>query len=104
MSRPQDTHAWHLYVVQLELGRLSIDRDRFIELLAERGIGTSVHYIPLHLQPYWRDRYGLRPEQFPRATEAYRRVLSLPIYPAMSDAQVERVIATVREIALAHAR
>jgi len=95
---PDDTHAWHLYVIQLELGQLKIDRNRFIELMSEAGIGTSVHFIPLHIQPYWRDRYGFRPEDFPVAYDVYQRAVSLPIYPKMSDADVERVIGEVRTI------
>jgi dTDP-4-amino-4,6-dideoxygalactose transaminase len=99
-----DLHSWHLYVIRLELEQLTIDRDRVIELLAEQGIGTSVHFIPLHLHPYWRDRYGYVPESYPRALDAYRRVVSLPIYTRMSDADVERVIATVRQVLLRHSR
>lgn len=93
-----DLHAWHLYVIQLELERLRIDRDRFIELLSENGIGASVHYIPLHMQPYWRQRYQLEPGQFPVASHAFRRIISLPIYPGLSDRDVERVIAAIRRI------
>jgi len=104
IARPADRHAWHLYVVQLELERLTIDRDAFIERLSERGIGTSVHYIPLHFHPYWRDRYGLRPEQFPVASGCYGRVVSLPLYPTLSDGAQDRVIAVVRETVRAHAR
>lgn len=98
--RPGDTHAWHLYVLQLGLENLSIDRDRFIELMAERGIGTSVHFIPLHIQPYWRDRYGFAPEDFPVAYDVYKRAVSLPIYPTMTDSDVDRVIAATRGILL----
>ncbi|MGH8238828.1 MAG: DegT/DnrJ/EryC1/StrS family aminotransferase, partial [Steroidobacteraceae bacterium] len=104
MMRPGDVHSWHLYVIQLELESLQVDRARFIELMAEQGIGCSVHFIPLHLQPYWRDRYELRPESFPVASHVYERVVSLPIYTRMSDADVERVIAAVRSIALRFAR
>ena len=74
------------------------DSDRLIELLAERGIGTSVHYIPLHRQPYWRDRYDLRAERFPHAEAAYQALLTLPLYTRMSDADQARVIATLREL------
>jgi dTDP-4-amino-4,6-dideoxygalactose transaminase len=97
-------HSWHLYVLRLDLERLTIDRDRFIELMAEEGIGTSVHFIPLHLHPYWRDRYGFSPESFPRANEAFRRAVSLPIYTRMTDGDVERVMVAVRRILLAHLR
>ncbi len=94
---PGDRHAWHLYVVRLADGA-PLTRDRFIERLFEEGIGCSVHYIPLHLHPYWRDRYGLRPEQFPHSQHAYERMLTLPLYTRMSDADVERVVSTVRDL------
>ena len=90
-----DRHAWHLYPVRLADGA-GVPRDRFIERLFEAGIGCSVHYIPLHLHPYWRERYGLRPEQFPHSQHAYERMASLPIYTRMSDADVERVVGAVR--------
>ena len=92
-----DTHSWHLYVLRLS-DDAAIGRDTFIERMYEAGIGCSVHYIPLHLQPYWRDRYGLKPEQFPHSQKAFERMVSIPLYTAMSDADVQRVIATVREI------
>jgi len=91
-----DLHAWHLYVLRLADGA-RFERNRFIELLFQRGIGCSVHYIPLHLQPYWRDRYALTPAQFPHSHHAYERMLSLPLYTRMSDADVQRVVAAVRE-------
>ena len=75
-----------------------ISRDDFIQRLQERGIGTSVHYIPLHLQPYWRETYALHPEDFPRAQRAYEGAVSLPIYPRMTEADVERVGRAVREL------
>src|SRR5262249_20860532 len=79
-ARPQDVHSWHLYVIQLVLEALSIDRDRFIELMSEAGVGCSVHFIPLHIQPYWRDRFGFQPESFPNAFRVFQRAVSLPIY------------------------
>ncbi|MBV8122849.1 MAG: DegT/DnrJ/EryC1/StrS family aminotransferase [Paucibacter sp.] len=94
-----DVHSWHLYVLRLD-DTLEMDRDVFIEQMFARGIGCSVHYIPLHLHPYWRDRYGLRPEQFPHSQKAYERMVSIPLYTAMSDAQVQRVIDAVRGIVL----
>jgi dTDP-4-amino-4,6-dideoxygalactose transaminase len=98
-ARPADIHSWHLYVLQLELERLAIDRNRFIELMAEQGIECSVHFIPLHMQPYWRERYGLTERSFPIASDVYRRAVSLPIYSRMNDRDVERVIDAVRSIA-----
>jgi dTDP-4-amino-4,6-dideoxygalactose transaminase len=95
-----DVHSWHLYVLRLS-DAASIERDAFIEAMFAAGIGCSVHYIPLHLQPYWRDRYGLTPEQFPHSQKAYERSFSIPLYTAMSDADVQRVIDAVRRIALA---
>lgn len=92
-----DTHAWHLYVVRLADGS-PLSRDAFIEQLFAAGIGASVHYIPLHLHPYWRDRYGLKPEQFPLSQHAYERTVSLPLYSKMTDAETARVIDTVRRL------
>jgi dTDP-4-amino-4,6-dideoxygalactose transaminase len=89
-----DVHAWHLYVVRLQDDRVS--RDRFIERLYELGIGCSVHYIPLHLQPYWRDTFGLRADMFPVSQSAYERMVSLPIYSKMTDDDVQSVIDGVR--------
>jgi len=91
-----DHHAWHLYALRLT-DHAPLSRDRLIERLFESGIGCSVHYIPLHLQPYWRDRYHLTPQMFPHSQRAYERQLSLPIYTRMTDADVERVIDAVRQ-------
>jgi dTDP-4-amino-4,6-dideoxygalactose transaminase len=95
-AAPGDMHAWHLYVIRL-LDDAPIQRDEFIEVLRARGIGTSVHYVPLHLHPYWRDTYRLRSQRFPVSTDAYRRMVSLPIYSRMTDADVSRVIEAVHE-------
>ena len=92
-----DVHSWHLYVLRLADGA-GIDRDRFIEALYAAGIGCSVHYIPLHLHPYWRDRYGLQPSQFPHSHHAYERMVSLPLYTRMTDADVDRIVAAVRSV------
>jgi len=101
---PDTVHAWHLYMLRLHLDRLDIDRGTFIEELRRRNIGVSVHFIPLHTQPYYRDLYGYRSEDFPVAWSEYQREISLPIYSRMSDGDVESVIAAVKEIASAHAR
>jgi dTDP-4-amino-4,6-dideoxygalactose transaminase len=93
--RPGDVHAWHLYVLRLA-DEATIGRDRFIEKLFAAGIGCSVHYIPLHLQPYWRDRYQLDAGRFPHSQRAYESTLSLPLYTRMTDADVQRVVDAVR--------
>ena len=103
-AREDRTHAWQLYVLRLHLATLRCDRAAFIDALKQRGIGTSVHFIPLHLHPYWRDTYKLRPQDLPIATREYERVISLPIYSAMSDDDVSAVIEAVREVAAANKR
>jgi len=94
-----DAHAWHLYVVRLsdEAIAQGITRDGVIDSLFADGIGVSVHYIPLHLHPYWRDRYDLKPETFPHSQKAYERMVSLPLYTRMTEADTDRVIAAVRK-------
>jgi dTDP-4-amino-4,6-dideoxygalactose transaminase len=92
-----DRHAWHLYVLRLADGA-PIGRDDFIAAMAEAGIGCSVHYVPLHLQPYWRDRYQLKPEMFPHSQHAFERMVSLPIYTRMTDDDVTRVIDAVSRL------
>lgn len=97
-------HAWHLYMLRLHLDRLTIDRSRFIEELRRWNVGASVHFIPLHTQPYYRDLYGFAPEDFPVAWEEYQREISIPIYSRMSDDDVEYVIRAVTGIVAAHRR
>jgi dTDP-4-amino-4,6-dideoxygalactose transaminase len=89
-----DVHSWHLYPLRL-IPSAPITRDALIERLFAAGIGCSVHYIPLHLQPYWRDRYGLTAARFPHSQQAFEGLISLPIYPRMSDRDVGRVIHAV---------
>jgi len=102
--RDFDEHAWHLFVIRLRDGALSIGRAEFIEQLKARGIGASVHFIPLHLHPYYRETYGHEAEDFPVALDCYERSLSLPIFSAMSDAEVDRVVAAVGDICAASRR
>jgi dTDP-4-amino-4,6-dideoxygalactose transaminase len=97
-----DVHSWHLYVLQLNIDELNIDRDEFIRIMADNGIGTSVHYIPLHMHPYWQENYNLTENDFPRSSRTYYRIVSLPNYPKMTDGQVDKVISTVREILMEH--
>lgn len=95
---PEAEHAWHIYPLRLNLETLSIDRARFIEELKARNIGTSVHFIPIHLHPYYRDKYGYTPEDFPIAYREYQRLVSLPIYPRMSDQDIDDVIEAVADV------
>jgi perosamine synthetase len=95
VTRPDCTHGYHLYVV-----RVAGDRRQAFAELRERGIGVQVHYIPVHLQPFYRDRFGTRPGLCPIAEAAYEQVLSLPIFPAMTDADVDRVIAVATELCI----
>jgi dTDP-4-amino-4,6-dideoxygalactose transaminase len=104
ITNADDVHSWHLYVIQLNIDELSIGRDDFIKALAENGIGTSVHYIPLHMHPYWQDNYHLTESDFPKSTKAFYRIVSLPNYPKMTDDEIEKVINTVRKIALGHSK
>jgi len=97
-------HAWHLYMLRLRLERLTITREAFIQELAKVNIGTSVHFIPLHLHPFYRDTYQLSPGDYPAALQAYQRAISLPIYPGMSDEDVEDVIAAVESLVEMHRR
>ena len=95
-------HAWHLYILRLRLERLTITRDAFIEALKQAQIGTSVHFIPLHLHPFYRNTYQLAADDFPAALHTYQRAISLPIYPSMTDEDVEDVIAAVEQIIGVH--
>jgi dTDP-4-amino-4,6-dideoxygalactose transaminase len=96
--------AWHIYPLRLNLDRLTINRSRFIEELRARNIGTSVHFIPVHLHPYYRDKYGYRTEDFPVASNAYHRLISLPLHPRLSDDEVNDVIDAVTEVVAAFRR
>ena len=92
-------HAWHLYVLRIEERRLGISRDQFIKELARRNIGSSVHFIPVHLHPYYRDKYGFAAEDFPVAFREYKRIVSLPLSPRMTEQDADDVIGAVLEIA-----
>jgi len=97
------SHAWHLYPIRLRLERLRIDRARFIEELRRRQIGTSVHFVPLHTQPFYLNRYRYLPEDFPITTVEYPRLVSLPIYSRMTNSDVEAVVAAIHDV-LEHSR
>jgi dTDP-4-amino-4,6-dideoxygalactose transaminase len=93
--------AWHLYVIQINFAALGKTRTQVMAELRQRGIGTQVHYIPVHLQPYYRNKYGYAVGKCPAAEAYYQRCLSLPLYPDLTDADVQRVIAGVKEVVTA---
>jgi dTDP-4-amino-4,6-dideoxygalactose transaminase len=99
VERPEVTHAWHLYVLRIRPEALRIDRDRFIEELARRNIGTSVHFIPIHTHPYYRDTYGYVAEDLPVAFRSFERLISLPLHPRLSDGDVGDVVEAVLDVA-----
>jgi dTDP-4-amino-4,6-dideoxygalactose transaminase len=92
------THAWHLYILRLNLPALRAGRDDVIRALRERGIGTSVHFRPLHLHSVYQQRLGYRPGDFPAAEREYERAISLPIYPGMRDEDVAVVSTAVVDV------
>jgi len=92
-------HAWHLYSLRTKPDSGGPARDDMIDKLAERGIGTSVHFIPLHTMPYWAERYGLSPGSMPNAVSMFERTLSLPVWQGMGELAAQRVAAAVLEIA-----
>jgi len=102
--RPEVEHAWHLYVLRLRPGALRIHRDEFIEELRQRNIGSSVHFIPIHIHPYYRDKYHYQPDSFPVAYGNYQRMLSLPLNPRLADGDVHDVIDAVLDIVRQHRR
>ena len=104
VERPEVEHAWHLYVLRLRLEALRINRDQFIQELKARNIGTSVHFIPIHLHPYYRDKYGYKPADFPVAYSNYLRMLSLPLSPRLTDQDVADVIEAVLDVVKTYRR
>jgi perosamine synthetase len=97
-------HSWHLYAIRLRLERLAIDRASFIAELKSMGIGTSVHWMPLHMHPYYRATYDYAPEDFPVAVREYARIISLPIFPDMTEEQIESVSEAIHQIVAANLR
>jgi len=93
---PDSTHSWHLYVVGMDQASTSMSRNDFVQKLFDMGIGCSVHFIPLHLHPYWSSMYNYKPEDFPVALSVYERSVSLPIYTKMSDSDIARVVDAVK--------
>ena len=98
-ERSEVEHAWHIYALRLRPEALGMGRNQFIEELRIRNVSSSVHFIPVHLHPYYRDKYGYAAEAFPIAYHEYQRMISLPLYPRMSDQDVDDVIEAVCDIA-----
>jgi dTDP-4-amino-4,6-dideoxygalactose transaminase len=99
-----DRHCWHLYALRLRLDKLNIDRDEFIRELRRRNIGASVHFIPIPLHPFYKDLARLERNRCPRALALYPRLLSLPLYPSMTEAQLSHVADAVKQIVVAYRR
>ncbi len=95
-------HSWHLYVIRLRLDQLTLDRASVIEEIKKAGIGTSVHWMPLHMHPYYRETFGYQPNDLPRAAQLYPEIISLPIYPEMSEADVTHVCVKLKQIIAQH--
>ena len=101
-QQPNRIHSWHLYAIQLRLDRLRIDRAGCIAELKQRGIGTSVHWLPLHMHPYYRQTYGYQPADLPQAAALYPGIISLPLYPDLTEAQVDYVCEALKTIIAGH--
>ena len=101
-AQPNRIHSWHLYVIRLKLDRLKIDRAQFISELKQRGIVTSVHWMPLHMHPYYRETYGYQPGDLPIAAALYPEIVSLPIYPDISEGTVAYVCQSISEVIAKH--
>ncbi len=104
LARPdyEHVHAWHLYIVQLELEALDIDRDAFIGELGARGIGAGLHFTPVHMHAYYRGKYGFEPGYLPVTEAAGERIVSLPLYPLLTPEQQQRVVAAIKDVVQAH--
>jgi perosamine synthetase len=101
---PNRIHSWHLYAIRLKLDRLKLDRAQVIQQMKERGIGTSVHWMPLHMHPYYREKYAYKAEDFPVAANLYPQLITLPLYPDMKQDEVEYVCDSIKDIMGANIR
>jgi dTDP-4-amino-4,6-dideoxygalactose transaminase len=102
--QPGRIHSWHLYVIRLRLDRLNIDRAQFISELQKLGIGTSVHWLPLHMHPYYRETYGYSPRDLPTANSLYPELITLPLYPDMSGEDAAHVCNSIKDLVAANRR
>ena len=92
------TPAWHLYIIQLNLERVKVGRREIFEALRAEKIGVNVHYIPVHLQPYYQKRFGYRRGDFPKAENYYSRAITLPIFPKMTEKDINDVVKAVKKV------
>ncbi|MFN9717113.1 MAG: DegT/DnrJ/EryC1/StrS family aminotransferase, partial [Planctomycetota bacterium] len=97
-TRDHVTNAYHLYVLRIRLSELTITRDQFIHEMTGRNIGTSVHFIPIHMHSYYRNKYSYVPDDFPVAHQAFQQMVSLPLSASMSDQDVADVIEAVQDV------
>jgi dTDP-4-amino-4,6-dideoxygalactose transaminase len=91
-------HSWHLFPIKLNLNSLSIDRNSFVDELGSKGVGSSVHWRPLHLHPYYQESFGWRAEDCPVASSEWERLISLPIFPGMKDEEIEYVVGAIKDV------
>lgn len=98
LCRPEVSHAYHLYVIRLDASRLAGDRDEFLRALEAEGIGANVHYLPVYLHSYYKKRFHTKPGLCPVAEAVYERIVSLPLFPAMTDEDISDVIAAVHKV------
>jgi len=103
-QRGDSTCAYHLYVIQLQLERLQADREQVFDALQAEGTGVNVHYIPVHYHPYYREHFGTEEGLCPVAEAAYERILTLPVFPRMTESDVEDVIRAVRKVVSTYRR
>jgi perosamine synthetase len=101
-QQPNRIHSWHLYVLRLKLDRLNIDRAAVIDELKQAGITTSVHWLPLHMHPYYREKYGYVPNDLPVAASLYPEIITLPLFPDMTEEQVSYVSHTLKSVLARH--
>jgi dTDP-4-amino-4,6-dideoxygalactose transaminase len=92
VTRTEDKHSYHLYILKVP------NRDEFIQKLSDKGVGTSVHWIPLHVQPYWKEKYNFEENMFPIAMKNFESIMSLPIYTKLTDIEVDYIIKSVKEV------
>jgi perosamine synthetase len=103
-AKPNRIHSWHLFVIRLKLQHVTIDRAQFISELTKRGVGTSVHWLPLHMHPYYQQTYGYAPQDLPMANSLYPEIITLPVYPGLNENDVRFVCDSIKEIVVAHRR